>query len=803
MNRSKIRILSCLAVFCLILSSCALNFEPKDLENNQPQPEYPDKPVAPDLVEVQFLVKTSTRFSEKDALALDVLDLVAGTRHNVERYRLNPSGSDSYRVTIALPEGATIAYRYSMLEPMQLTEILPDGTEVSFRQLFVKKNLIISDIISGWPEKPYNSALANLNGAVADNVTEQPLADVLVNVAGKTAMTDMNGRFYLRDIPVGVHNLVATTLNGSHQTFQQEVNLVDGLSTLAIARMLPNPKVTLTFTVSASKEVYGAPIRIGGNLQGFGQTLADQVTGQGVLPVNMPVLTENSDGSYVTQIETYAGNVLRYSYTLGDAVTGVERNEQGLRAVRQFVVPDSDAVIRDTIVTWRSSNAAPTAIYAVPPEGTPQEDSLYIQFNQGYWSRPIPMWKSADGNWVTVYFPASAEPNEVQYRYCRFSDCDLGGETNPNVTMRSYLIESQSEIHDQISGWNMFDPQAAASDAISPISFAEGSLVGLELDPVYSSEYLKSFPRLLEELQNSRFNWIIFRPSWKVSTSEDLPYIDPDPATTIPSAFLTQLAEKLGEAGIKTAIYPKLDFSSFEQNWWQETSKNSLWWQQWYSEYERMVTHLIKLATHIKADQLILGGPDVWQSYPGALETAGSNYGTPKSSEEIWTELLKKVDQYYEGSILLAHSLDEMDARAYSFYNQIDGLYLLINSDFSINGAYTSENVSQYLDSVIYSMVEGQEYSLYLGLNGPSFQTSSTDAMTNDSQPISPTDDRFGSYNVNLYSQTGFYAAYLEAIAARGWIGGVSSRGYFPGIKLTDFSASINGKPAFQFFHNQ
>jgi hypothetical protein len=75
--------------------------------------------------------------------------------------------------------------------------------------------------------------------------------------------------------------------------------------------------------------------------------------------------------------------------------------------------------------------------------------------------------------------------------------------------------------------------------------------------------------------------------------------------------------------------------------------------------------------------------------------------------------------------------------------------------------------------------------------------------MTNDSQPISPTDDRFGSYNVNLYSQTGFYAAYLEAIAARGWIGGVSSRGYFPGIKLTDFSASINGKPAFQFFYNQ
>ncbi len=104
------------------------------------------------MVEVQFLVKTLQNFSQQDSLALDLLDLVGGFKNNLERYQLNQVESGKYQLNVSLPEGATIAYRYTMLEPMQMNELLINGSELPFRQAFVKKGLIVSDQISAWPE---------------------------------------------------------------------------------------------------------------------------------------------------------------------------------------------------------------------------------------------------------------------------------------------------------------------------------------------------------------------------------------------------------------------------------------------------------------------------------------------------------------------------------------------------------------------------------------------------------------------------------------------------------------------------
>jgi hypothetical protein len=52
-----------------------------------------------------------------------------------------------------------------------------------------------------------------------------------------------------------------------------------------------------------------------------------------------------------------------------------------------------------------------------------------------------------------------------------------------------------------------------------------------------------------------------------------------------------------------------MTFPSDAASWWNNSLKSMIWWQQWYAEYERMTMHAIKLATTIKADHLILGGP--------------------------------------------------------------------------------------------------------------------------------------------------------------------------------------------------
>lgn len=801
MSKNGIRLLSVLLISVFFLSSCALSFESKRSSQNPAFIDYPDKPESPKMVDVQFIVTAHQSFSQHDVLALDVVDLVGGFNNHVERYRLNPIELGKYQLTVSLPEGATIAYRYAMLEPMQVNELLVNGSNLPFREVFVKKGMIVSDQVSSWPENPYQGALADLNGAVADSVSEQPIADALVNVAGHLTMTDMNGRFYLRDLPVGIHNFVVTTIDGSHLTFQQEVNLVEGLSTLAIARMTPNPEVTLTFVLTPPQEVYGAPIRIVGNLESFGQTLADQTNGSGVQAVNAPVMTRSDDGTYVAQIRTYAGNVLRYSYTLGDSIIGIERNEQGLRTIRQFIVPQKDTVVSESVITWRSAAGAPSAFYAQMPAGTPSEDRLYMQFNQGYWSNPIPMWRTEDGRWVFVFFPGLTELSTVQYRYCRFADCSIGLESDQNNAGRSMVIGTQNELHDQVAAWRMFDGQDQ-SDLISP-TFNQDTQIGIEVDAVYSSSYSQSYKQLLNELEGSKINWIILRPVWLLSFNNSLPHLDPNTALTLPSNFISKFASQAKAAGFKVSIYPKLDFGDLDGSWWQDTQKNSLWWQQWYVEYERMVTHLIKLANNIQADQLILGGPDVWQSYPGALETTGQNYGTPKTSEDIWTDLLSKTDQYYDGEILLAHSINDFNTQRYSFYDKVDGLYLLIDLELSSAGFYSGDSVAQYLDGAIYSMISGGNQKLVVGLNAPSYQTTSTGEFTINSQTISPTNSTYGAYNVDLNAQTNFYSAYIESLAARNWVNGIVSRGFFPGVQLTDFSSSIYGKPAFQLFKEQ
>ncbi len=72
----------------------------------------------------------------------------------------------------------------------------------------------------------------------------------------------MTGRFVLNDLPVGVHNLSAVSINGSHATFQQQANLVAGLSTPAVIQMIPLPEITVTLNLTQPSDAIGAPIRL-------------------------------------------------------------------------------------------------------------------------------------------------------------------------------------------------------------------------------------------------------------------------------------------------------------------------------------------------------------------------------------------------------------------------------------------------------------------------------------------------------------------------------------------------------------
>ncbi len=799
------------AVLCLvfsltlgiaILSGCALSFQPKDPKNSPVTSNLPSAVAEPELVKVQFVAQPFQKFSEEDEISLDILDLVSGVSYNLERYLLHKSG-DNHILNVDLPEGATIAYRYTLTSPIEVTETLPDGSALPFRQLVVRKNLVVNDVISGWPELAYNRPTVDLNGVVVDDKTEAPLPDVLINVAGKTALTDMNGRFFIRGLAVGKHNLVATLSDGSYMSFQQEVNMVENLATLAIIRMTPLPQVTLTFIMSPPNEAVGAPVRMAGNLRQFGQTYSDMLKGAGAQAVNMPLMSRDSDGNYVAQLNLYAGSLIRYQYTLGDALVNTERTLDGNRNVRQFIVPNKDLVVEDSVTTWRTQLKNAIPFYATEPGNATTDDQVYIQFNLGAWSNPIPMWLMENNQWMTIYNPRAVDGEEVAYRYCRNADCQFGEEDYSNTTPRSVTIGTISEVHDSISGWRMWEPDAASPSNYSPTRFDEEALVGVELDSAFASNYLNSSFGLAEQLKSKGFNWLILTPTWKVGINKDLPFIDSDPLNTIPSTELNRIAMAAQQAGLKVALYPQLSFPSDSDAWWNDTVKSMIWWQQWYADYERMVMHSIKLATAIKADQLILGGPDVSYSYPGVMETIGENFGTPKTSEKIWTDLLTKADEYYDGAILLAQEVDAGALRDYSFYQQTQGFYLLFSSDLENYTSYTADTVGSFIDNIVLPFYDSYQKPVYFGLNAASFTTTDINFSNRSGSIISSTNPAYDSHNVNLEAQTQFYSAYLDAISARGWISGLAARGFFPTMKMTDFSSSIYGKPAFQLFQDQ
>lgn len=801
-NSALFRLVFSLTLAIGLLSGCALSFQPKDPDTPLAIENLPADITPTKLVEVEFTVYSPQKFSEEDEVALDIVDLISGVSHNLERYVLNRT-ENCYSLRVSLPESSIIAYRYTLTHPIEVSETLPDGSSLSFRQIVVRENLLVNDLIAGWPEAPYSGPLVDLNGAVADDETEAPLPDVLINVAGKTALTDMNGRFFIRGLPTGKHNLVASLADGSYLGFQQEVNMVENLATLAIIRMTPLPEVTVTFVMTPPNEAVGAPVRIAGNLRQFGQTYADMLAGFGAQAVNMPLMARNADGKYVTQLNLYAGSSVRYQYTLGDAFINIERGQTGDRIVREFIVPDKDVIVDDQVATWRSQQQNAVTLFATSPGDHNSNDQLYIQFDLGSWSNPIPMWPMENNQWMLVYNPRSASGESVIYRYCRNADCRIGEENFPNTTPRSFIVGSTSEIRDEISGWRVWDPTAQANSAHSPVSFDEEALVGVEIDPVYLSNHLNAYYGSVDQLKASGFNWLILTPTWKVGINKDLPFIDSDALTTIPSTELNRISRAARDAGIKIALYPQLIFPSDPASWWNNSLKSMIWWQQWYAEYERMTMHAIKLATAIKADHLILGGPDVATTYPGAMETVGENFGTPKTSEKIWTDLLTKTDEYYEGQILLAQEVGTGALASHSFFDKSQGFYLLFNSDLNNPGAYTVDSVGGFFDSIIYGFYEAQQKPVYFGLNGASFTTADTSDNKNSSNIISSTNGTYNSHNVDLDAQSQFYSAYLNAISVRGWVSGVASRGYFPGMKMTDFSSSIYGKPALNLFNSQ
>jgi len=792
----------CSIIVLGVLSGCALSIVPKTEKPEETPLALPARIEEPELVPVIFHVELRRSYSDETVIAIEVLDELSGLNRNINRYELTKIEENHYAGTLILPYGEIIKYRYVSTFPINQPEAAADGTTVLYRTMTVANNTTINDIIAGWPELPYKGELGKLTGIISDQSSKQPLADIFVTMAGYQTITDATGRFDFDQLPVGIQHLSAFSIDGAFLPFQQEANIIADLSTSAVIALTPLPEVNVTFIVSVPEGASGAPVRLAGNFYHLGNVYADLSHGVSSLASRMPILSRLDDGKYSLQVKMYAGSALVYRYTLGDGYLNTERDKDGKLVTRRIIVPNCDVTIEDEVKSWGVAGAEPITIKVTVPSETPSEDSIFIQFLQGTWQQPIPMWPLGNNQWMYLLFLSPEARQDTQYRICRNAQCDLAyDEASFTAPIPLSTIDVNTSVH-TVESWHAWQPQIS-NNTETIILGDDTNLIGVEFTTDYQPADLNRYRDSLKELQQLGINWVIFSPTWRVTISNNLPQLSPNNLGR--SMLLMDLADLIQIAkdyGFTVGLYPRLDYSMDSAKWWQSTQRDALWWQQWYQECEQFIISYTQFAANYEVDQLILGGVDVSPSLPGGIETTINNKGTPKNADQLWSALLQKVNQYYSGLLLWALPVGESELPEYVFFDQIGGFYLQFQPPADAYGGYDHQTVDITLNNFVVDFQRNfTDKQYFTGLNAPALSLGDFSCLSADCL-ISPRASVYVDYPIDLDAQFNFYQVYGSALSQRSWVQGISSRGFFPVVKLQDFSSSVYGKPAMQLLAN-
>lgn len=394
--------------------------EPTD----QPAPIYP-------LADMTFIVKVPGNTPLDQAVYVSVLDEVTGLALNAQFHEMTPYGDESddtrtYEITLPFAAGSIVKYRYArQSESIMVAEHTPAGDPVRYRLMKVDGPGTTDDRVSRWTDTAFIEPSGQLMGVVTERETNQPIPNLLISIGGIQTYSGSDGSFFIEQLAPGTHNLVAYSTDGSYSTFQQGARIEADLPTLAPIESFTGPMVEGKFFVRLPENTPPiVPLRLAGNLSQLGNTFSNISGGMSTLASIMPVLQPEPDGRFSTTILLPAGADLRYKYTLGDGFWNAEHSEDGEFITRQFIVPEENFILEETVETWHSSRAGSITFDVQAPDNTPEGDYVSIQFNPLFgWTAPIPMWSLGENRWAYVLYSPLNLPGNISYRYCLNDQC--------------------------------------------------------------------------------------------------------------------------------------------------------------------------------------------------------------------------------------------------------------------------------------------------------------------------------------------------------------------------------------------
>jgi len=761
---------------------------------------------------VTFRVEIPENSPPGQPVFLNLLDEVSGLALNMQTYPMDMDDQRHFSLTLPLPYGSLVKYRYSRQgEIAMVEEHLSDGRQMRYRLYHVEGPGVVQDVVTRWTDTNFQGPTGRIIGHALDADSGQPIPNLIVVAGGAHALTASDGSYLIEGLPPGTHNLVTLSMDGSYRTFQQGALIAAESATPAELRLKSARMVNVTFMVSVPSDTIPAvPIRLAGNLYQLGNTFSDLSGGVNTLASRMPVLNLQADGRYSLTITLPSGADLRYLYTLGDGYWNTELYSDGSRRLRQLIVPENDLVVYDTVENWRTGASAPVTFDVTVPANTPPEDHISIQFSPLYgWTEPIPMWRLGENRWAFVLNHPLQMIGSIRYRYCRNEQCGSADDTqtmgpeNAGYPLNSSLF--QQTMEDQVTSWAWLE-NAPPSAAIEPIAVnprGVSFIAGVELQPDFHPSWTTYFPATLDSIQNLGANWILLSPTWTYTRSSP-PILELAPGRDALWFDLMAMIQQSAQKGLNVALYPTPHFQLSADQWWMEAKRDFPWWVVWFERYRAFALHHADLAARGNAQALVLGGDWITPALPGGMLSDGSPSGVPADSESRWRSLIQEVRTHFSGTIVWALPYSRVDAPPL-FLDSVDQIYVLFDAPLtSVNNPGRTDleaEAARLLDSHLLPLQYRFGKPLLIGLAYPSADGAATaclpaprEGCLNPSTLARPNAD-LPEIGLDLAEQVDIYSAILVAINSRSWVNGLVSRGYYPPAALQDKSASIHGKP--------
>ena len=795
-------------ILFMMLAGCVMpTFAPQPT----PVPQLtPTSDLSLSFSQVRFEVQVPATTQSK--VYIDILDEVTGLPYNYIRYEMRAKDELHYFIDLPVATDSVVKYRYVLAGNPPEAECTTRQRSVRYRMFVVHGPSGVQDIVASWASPLPGQSTGRIHGVIRDSVSNVPLSGVLVTAGGVQTYSAADGSFLLEGLLPGTHNLVAYALDGAYPVYQQGATVAAESQTEADLRISPAQMVRVTFNVSLPAEApRGVPVRMIGNIPALGNTFADLDGGMSTVASRAPLLSYQTEAGYSITLTLPAGFDLRYKYSLGDGFWNAEHTVDGAFRIRQFVVPDRDTVIYDSVDTWRTGKFAPVTFYVNVPAITPATDTVSIQFDPNNWAVPIPMWFMGNNRWLYIlYSPLNVSAGNIGYRYCRNDQCGIADDSATQGSATSGWPFNAGVVaqtfEDEVTTWAWWQPGNISTTVLAEniINRGPGFIAGVEMDRHYLPTWQAFEPAAYQNIRDMGGNWVVLTPSWTYTQSSP-PVLeiaageDPLWGDTLKSIQQGQQYQ------LNVALFPQINYSLSEADFWGSEPHDDGWWDAWFDRYREFIVHYADMAAITNARALILGANGLAPAFPGGFLPNGVPSGVPDNAEMRWRSIIADIRLHYKGNLMWAVDYLGNLGPTPPWIDAVDQVYVLWSAPLS-TGPITQipelqSEFSRRLDTDLAALYQATNKPMVIAISYPSVNGAAMGCVQlpsacPDLSVVELPGINYPGASLDLSEQVDIYNAALNAINGREWIVGFISRGYYPPVAVQDLSASIHGKPA-------